>query len=175
MSFIETSDVIKTYLCKFVTVLESTYGIKVPDRAWIGGCQTILKSGARAGQLCGKALKTGGTACAAHSRGGSTPAPVTGVSPVKPGVKEQACFRRSACGNFVCDGLVIDRATKGVYGREEKDGTIVPLTADDRKRCVALNLQITDKGVAPLVPPIVVAVPEPKEEVTTHDENNLQL
>ena len=136
---------VRTALTGLVKNIQDTYGFAVPEKVWLSGCQVVLKSGARAGQLCGKTLKSGSSTCAAHTKSTGTTAP-TAPSPAGPVVKEQACFRKSKFNNFTCEGLVIDRITKGVYGRERDDGTIVPLTADDRKRCITLGLQITEKG-----------------------------
>ena len=148
MATAQIVNVVRTALVHFVGTLEVKYEIKVPDRAWIGGCQTILKSGARAGQLCGKTLRAGSGACSSHSKAtAETPLPKPSA------VKELAYFRKSKYGRYVCENLVLDKATKGVCGREEEDGTVNPLTAEDRKRCVALRLQIVELKNVPASEP----------------------
>ena len=149
MATAQIVSVVRTALVHFVGTLEVKYEIKVPDRAWIGGCQTILKSGARAGQLCGKTLKAGSGACSSHSKASASETPL----PKPSAVKELAYFRKSKYGRYVCENLVLDKATKGVCGREEEDGTVNPLTAEDRKRCVALRLQIVELKNVPVGEP----------------------
>lgn len=144
-------DVVRRALLAFSTKVEESHNVKVSDQVWSsstpqsGGCPVLLKTGARTGQPCGKNIPAGKSACSAHSRGGATPVNTGTPAPKPSGIKEQAVFRRTAFGNYACEGMVVDKLTKGIYGREDKDGKIIPLTADDKRRCVQLGLQISEK------------------------------
>jgi hypothetical protein len=67
-----------------------------------------------------------------------------------PPLKGKAVFHKSKFGNFVCDGFVFDRVSKGVAGKEDSEGKIIPLTVDEETKVRALGLKVTENGTKPV-------------------------
>jgi hypothetical protein len=166
VSFIDTTtltDLVRKALTEFVQSINTTHGISVNDNCWaINRCQTIIKTGVRTGQTCGKPLVAGKGACTSHSRISTTAVSSLGTTAVSASVKATPAFRKTAHGNYAFENLVISKASKKIYGVELPDGTIGPLSLDDRRKVISWGLQIEEGVITPSLP---VSIVENKETV----------
>lgn len=144
--FTTLNSVISKALKEFEQKLLEEHKIVISPNIWTtSGCQVILKTGPRKGVPCGKKLAIGKCVCSAHAKNGATPANSPAVKPVVNTTDpERVTAKKSKYGNFVWDKIVLDKNTKKAVGHENDDGTIVPLTDEERARCVRSKVPIAE-------------------------------
>ena len=167
--------VVRKALIDFSSVIEKQYELKLEDKLWSASssisksvqqnCSSILQSGKNKGQECGKPCATGKDTCSVHSRKNVTgktgktesddpndeKVNTPSVAPTST-LKGKAVFHKSKFGNFVCDGFVFDKTIKGVSGKEDSEGKIVPLTIEEETKVRSLGLKVFTTEKEPPLP-----------------------